>query len=264
MLSFGRGGSPARKNEWATSSICGPFLLLLVVFACGCTHHPKSSDGSIVFLLPGVAGNEGYSHLVSAIESSTHREVQTVSWGAPPPLFMLNFSNRGIHDDAEAKLAKVIEDRHEKFPSATIDLIGHSAGCGVILGAMKRLPQDLRPNTIVLLAPSVSPTFDLAPALSRIDTLHVFSSPRDTFFLNWRTSHFGTYDNVKTRAAGNAGFDLAALPADLRAKVVTHPYEEAWKDLDNDGGHFGALADPFAQKIIAPLFISATVPARRN
>lgn len=232
----------------------GKNLVVLTLLACGCAHHPKSPDGSIVFLLPGVAGNEGYSHVISAIESDSNREVQTVPWGAPAPLFVLNFSNRGIHDDAELKLAKVIEARYTEFPNATIDLIGHSAGCGVILGALKRLPPAMPLRTVVLLAPSVSPTYDLSLPLSHIEALHVFTSPHDTVFLKWRTSHFGTYDDIKTPAAGNIGFDLSSLSPDLRAKVIEHPYDESWKQLDNDGGHFGTLSNRFAKTIIAPLF----------
>ena len=44
-----------------------------------------------------------------------------------------------------------------------IDLIGHSAGGGVILGALRRLPADVPVDRVVLLSPSVSPGYELPP-----------------------------------------------------------------------------------------------------
>ena len=132
-------------------------------------------------------------------------------------------------------------------------MIAHSAGCGVTLGA---LATDASPmaHTIVLLNPSVSPGYPLAPSLAKIeDRLHVFHSDKDTVFLDWRTSTFGTYDNVKTKAAGNRGFDLSKLPPELREKVVQHPREDWWPRQDNDGSHFGTTAEEFAKATLAPL-----------
>ena len=79
--------------------------------------------------------------------------------------------------------------------------------------------------------------------------LDVFHSDRDTVFLSWRTGNFGTYDNVKTRAAGNCGFVLDDLSPALRDKVAQHAYQPEWKDLGNDGGHFGATSRAFAKQI---------------
>jgi pimeloyl-ACP methyl ester carboxylesterase len=234
------------------------FLCLLFLPVGGCACKPDPQTTNVIFLLPGVAGETGNYHaLEQAIAKSSGAAVQKISWGAPSPLFILSFSNKRIHDNAEEKLAKAIRDWRAAHPTNQIDLIGHSAGCGVILGALKRLPSDLRARTVVLLAPSVSPIYDLSNSLAQIDgKLHIFNSPHDTFFLKWRTGHFGTYDNIKTIAAGNRGFDLSTLSPELRAKVIAHPYEEPWKQLDNDGGHFGALSQPFAEAIIAPFFAS--------
>jgi pimeloyl-ACP methyl ester carboxylesterase len=230
-------------------------VALILFVAAGCTEKHPPADKRIVFLLPGVAGGK-YETLTRAIEESAKCEVRRVPWGAPAPLFMLNFSNRKIHEDAERKLAEAILEYRATHPSAEVDLIGHSAGCGVILGALKRLPAHAHIRTVALLAPSVSPKYDLTPAILKLERLHVFTSSLDTVFLKWRTSHFGTYDNIKTPAAGNAGFDLSSLSSELRAKVIEHPYSDAWKSLGNDGGHFGTLADDFAKKIIAPPFAS--------
>jgi pimeloyl-ACP methyl ester carboxylesterase len=190
-------------------------------------------------------------------------QIETHGWGAPLPLFAMNFSNRGIHRTAEAKLAARLEKLVEQHRPDRIDIVAHSAGCGVALGALRRIDEPIV-HTVVLLAPSVSPAYDLAPALSRVGgDVHVFHSDRDTLFLSWRTSNFGTYDNVKTRAAGNTGFDLAALAPELRARVVQHAYQPPWRQLGNDGSHDGPLAQRFVERVVAPLLgLRPAAPSR--
>jgi hypothetical protein len=99
----------------------------------------------------------------------------------------------------------------------------------------------------------VSPDYDLAPALSSISgTAHAFVSERDSVFLKWRTGNFGTYDRVKTPAAGSVGFNLMHLPPELRQKVIEHKYDPHWESLGNDGGHFGPLSERFARQVLTP------------
>jgi alpha-beta hydrolase superfamily lysophospholipase len=214
-----------------------------------------ASTRPILILVPGVAGNIGYRALLSGLTAAgIDQDVQTHTWGAPTFLLFLNFQTTSIHHAAEAALATRIEQMARDHPNVQIDLIGHSAGCGVILGALPRLPADLRVRTVLLLAPSVSPTFDLTPSLPHVSGhLHVFFSTYDRLFLSWRTSTFGTYDNVRTRAAGNCGFNGASAASPI---VVQHPYDPAWKSLGNDGGHLGTLAKPFAKSVLAPLLIA--------
>jgi predicted alpha/beta hydrolase family esterase len=177
----------------------------------------------------------------------THFEV--FHWGAPAPLFMLNLQNDPIHRDAERKLAQVIEDRAALESHPQIDLVAHSAGCGVVLGAMTLL-NDVRVQSMVLLSPSVSPGYELHPAMARVmGNIHVFYSEHDTLWLGWRSSNFGTYDNVKTKASGKTGF------ANPPQGVIQYAYQPGWNSLGNDGGHFGTLSFRFAQQVVSPLLI---------
>jgi pimeloyl-ACP methyl ester carboxylesterase len=213
-------------------------ITIMILFAaCGCaaTGHDAAD---VIFIVPGVNGEVGG---MAAGLSEGPRSVRAVSWGMPPMLFFMNFSNKSIHDEAERKLAQTILQWRQAHPGGQIDLVGHSAGCGVILGSLPQIGET-RVEDVVLLAPSVSPTYDLHPALEKIaGQLHVFYSERD--------SHFGTYDRIKTSAAGYGGF--AGLY--LSDKLVQHRYLDQWRDLGNDGGHFGTLAEPFVHEIVAPL-----------
>ena len=115
----------------------------------------------------------------------------------------------------------------------------------------------------MLLSPSVSPGYPLEESLKHVSgALHVFHSDRDTLFLKWRTSTFGTYNNVKSAAAGNCGFaPYPALPPDLAAKLVQHAYDPRWESLGNDGGHMGSAAHDFVRAVVVPLLNSNTVNA---
>ena len=232
-------------------------VLLLSAMLTGCGASGARTAHVIVFV-PGVNGDgPWYDGLKRGLrEGVPGASIVTVGWGAPLPLFALNFNTSAIHRDAEEKLARRLVDVRSNGQAATVDVIAHSAGCGVTLGALARLADpSVRVREVILLAPSVSPTFDLSPSLRQIDgRLHVFHSDRDTLYLSWRTSTFGTYDNVKTPAAGNAGFDVARLPDDARARVVQHAYDPGWSQLENDGGHFGWLSRPFVATVLAPAF----------
>jgi pimeloyl-ACP methyl ester carboxylesterase len=226
--------------------------LMLLVAGFGCAEDdPLPRGRDMVLVVPGVGGDgpEYNAFCRGLLEGGVNRAFITVPWGAPKPFFMMNFSDPEVHETAEQALAdKIIEATHAA-PDRRIDLIGHSAGGGVVVGALKKLPPAIHVNTVLLLAPSFSPQYDVAPALDHITVaMHLFYSDRDTFFLDWRTSSFGTYDNVKSRAAGNVG-----LPATQSTKLIQHPYDPTWDRFDNDGGHYGPIAQPFARNVLAPL-----------
>ena len=244
-----------RTRIVALSAALATCLLLFVAGGCASASRTASTASPrLVVFVPGVGGDGpwygGLKRGLGEVRIVTH------SWGAPLPLFALNFSNWGIHNSAEKKLATRLRRIAKEQPEVRVDLIAHSAGCGVALGALRRLDEPGPVENVVLLAPSVSPTYPLAPSLARMrGALHVFHSDRDTLFLSWRTSNFGTYDNVKARAAGNVGFDVSSLEPALRERVVQHPYESAWKRLGNDGGHDGPLSRAFVARVVAPLFL---------
>lgn len=223
----------------------------------GCAGRPSApATADRVFFVHGAAGQGlWYDDLFKGLrEGGVEEPVQVVHWGMPPPMTILNFQNNAVHRKAETKLAGLIAEWRQRHPDARIILIGHSAGGGVILGALKRLEGGVCVDRVVLLNPSVSPGYDLVPSLEHVwGVLHVYHSDRDNFFLRWRTSTFGTYDNIKTAAAGRGGFAVENLPRDLAQRLVQHPYDPVWQALDNDGGHFGSTAKDFAREVLSPL-----------
>ncbi len=219
-------------------------IALLGIFLTGCagTRKPIASDRLTIFV-PGVAGNGPmYDGLIRSIEK-TGSAVEVFKWGSL--IMTLNFSDPETHAQAERELANhlvMIPDQVKR-----IDVIGHSAGCGVVLGAMKFSNRNVQ--TVVLLAPSVSPGYDLSKSARNVMRIHSFYSDRDITFLKWRTGNFGTYDGIKIPAAGHLGF----VHSDHSGKLIQYPYDPKWNDLGNDGRHTGPLAAQFIQDVVLPL-----------
>lgn len=248
---------PLPGSQWRGRCSFLTTVILSAFLLTGCESVPRIGD--VILFSPGVAGDgPWFSTLRDGLRrGGIDRPIVSIHWGAPPPLFMFNYTDASIHNSAEQQMADTILAARKDDPNRQIDLIGHSAGCGVILGALRKLPADVHVRTVILLAASVSPKYDLQPSLDHVDdVIHVFFSDRDTVFLKWRDSHFGTYDNIKTPAAGYAGFDVSRLDPAHRAKVVEHPYESQWKELGNNGGHVGATSSAFAAHVITPLLQS--------
>jgi len=219
-------------------------IACLAVFGilAGCGSTAKgTSPGTIVFV-HGAGGDMRGGLFQSLREAGETRTIVSYRWGSP--IFLLNFNSKSIHNRAEKGLVKFLIRQVAK--GGRVDVITHSAGGGVALGALSDV-ESPRVGRLVLLHPSVSPGFDLKPALSKVEFIDVVFSDRDTTFLKWRTSTFGTYDGVKTPAAGNRGFDLTA------PSLTQHAWDQFQKKQGHDGGHFGALNKTFVQNFVAPL-----------
>src|SRR5438067_7432075 len=146
-------------------------ILIVFLWICGCAGTSGPVGPDVIFLLPGADGDgPRYAALKDGLrDAGVSQRIETLDWGAPRLLLFMNFSSQSIHRDAEEKLATRIRSWRTKYPESKIDLIGHSAGCGVILGALSKLPDDVHVSGAILLAPSVSPTYSLGPAIAHID-----------------------------------------------------------------------------------------------
>jgi len=245
-----------KQNPFKAKSLITLPIFLIALAAGGCQSNAPLEGQNLVVLVPGCAGDGfWYNGLRKSVASGQPgRTVRTFEWGLPLPLYMLNLQDEGVHSKAEMRLAKAIKSWRDRYPGGHLTLLGHSAGCGVILGSLKRIEKQVDVENVVLLAPSVSPDYEIRPALRQIGgALHVFYSADDRLWLGWRTGTFGTYDSVRGAAAGKVGFNADGLEADLRMKLVQHSYEPQFAELGNGGGHFGSLGKKFDDRVIAPL-----------
>ena len=231
-------------------------IFLILLAGGGCSYNAPLEGQNLVVLVPGCAGDGfWYNGLRESVAGGQPaRTIRTFQWGLPLPLYMLNLQDEKIHAKSEKALAKAIKSWRDRYPSGRLTLLGHSAGCGVILGSLRRIEKPVGVENVVLLAPSVSPDYEISTALRQIaGALHVFYSDDDTLWLGWRTATFGTYDCVRSAAAGKVGFNADRLEANLRTKLVQHGYEPQFAELGNGGGHFGSLGRKFDERVVAPL-----------
>ncbi len=113
----------------------------------------------------------------------------------------------------------------------------------------------------ILLAPALSPAYDLSSALRAVRReMVVFWSPLDVVILGMGTKVFGTVDRVRTAGAGLRGFRVPAPVAkpndddrrryDKLRQIRWQPRMAATGYL---GGHFGTDSPLFLRKYVVPL-----------
>ena len=111
-------------------------------------------------------------------------------------------------------MARSMADAIARFktdrPAEPVFVVAKSGGSGVVVKALERLDEHAV-ERVVLLAPAVSPGYDLTDALRAVRReMVVFWSPFDLIILGAGTRVFGTIDRVRTVSAGLVGFKKPA------------------------------------------------------
>ncbi|MFG0329208.1 MAG: hypothetical protein ACF8PN_04845 [Phycisphaerales bacterium] len=228
-------------------------LCLFVCASGGCAANwPQREgivrpDGVYVLHLPGIMGpiphdkDFAYGLLVAGAQ-----EVRLVDWTFPfifTNLMDLEWQER----QAEALLEELREYR-EMHPDGRLVITAHSGGGRIALLALDRLqPGDPLVEQLWLLAPSLSPQYDLAPTLDRVGRVVAITSDEDWLILGLGTRLFGNSDRVYGDAAGRVGF------------LYQHPrfeqweFDPAWEERTGyDGDHIKVLSSQFVREMIGP------------
>ncbi len=228
-------------------------LLLLVVLGLSCAPNvadapPKPLPAPVLIHLPGIAGEMPIDRrLVKGL----------VKGGVAPKGQITDWTReyRGLlalgqldHNKIEArKLAEQITTIYRDDPRTKIILTGHSAGTGIAVWTLELLPDDVKIDTLLMLASALSPGYDLSPALAHTRQAISLYSEHDDLVLGYGTRAMGTIDRVKTDAAGYVGFESK----DPKLKQL--PYDPKWIKIGNAGDHIGPMDDQFAAQVLAGL-----------
>src|SRR5262249_46816913 len=144
-------------------------------------------------------------------------------------------------------------------PDESVFVVGKSGGAGVAVRALERLDaEDV--ERAVLLAPALSPRYDLTAALRAVRReIVVFWSPLDLVILGAGTWLFGTIDRVHSFGAGLVGFNVpgrAETDAD-RVRQYAKLRQVRWRPRmagrGHLGGHFGSDHPWFLREWVVPL-----------
>jgi pimeloyl-ACP methyl ester carboxylesterase len=209
-----------------------------------------------------IANGSGDFRTVSAnlrqvvAETATPLQVETFVWSHGYGRYVSDHVDHANHLAQGRLLAAQVVASRRAYPERRVYLIGHSAGCAVVLAAAEALPAD-GVDRIVLLAPSVCVTYDLRQALrtARVG-IDVFHSSEDTVILGLGMRLVGTAEGGCRTAAGQCGFTpVLAGPADvtLYAKLRQHPWDPAVAWSGHDGGHYGSNQAAFLRAYVLPL-----------
>ena len=253
-------------SRFASVSIRAPSVALLSLFlfipsvAKAAAQDPKDAD--YLLHLPGIGGYRWIDkQMVAGLKEGGYEGRLAVhDWpGDDPGLAAL--LNRQKNDHEAQRVAEALTKRYRENPRRRIVVTAHSGGTGIAVWALEKLPDDVKVDTVVLLASALSPDYDLAPALRHVrGKMYSFNSLTDTLVLGVGTRTFGTVDGVKCDAAGRCGF---CLPDDADAKqyqkLVQVPYTAKWMELGNIGDHIGPMSNRFARDVLAPVVLGKPI-----
>jgi pimeloyl-ACP methyl ester carboxylesterase len=224
----------------------------------------------MVFVLPGI---EGQSRLNRNIATGLDRggvkaAIEIFDWTSGiPGNFVGNLVNYRRNREKARLLASRIVAYREKRPSAPVILVGHSGGCGIAALAIEALPAGRQIDLVIMIAPAISPNYDLTTVLrrTRLGVVNCYSA-FDSALLGAGTTVFGTIDRGRGAAAGMVGFDI---PEDLGDRAVAL-YEAKlrqvqWTDkltrFGAMGDHFTWASVKFAETYLAQLVLRDEPPA---
>ena len=246
-------------------------LLLTMAVGCGPNHNatvktvlpPPPPPLPYHLHLNGIGGYRFIDKymLVGLQDGGLTGDVRAYDWtGVDVGLGALLVDSR--HREQAQKVAELITNAAREQPGRRITLSTHSAGAGIAVWALEQLPDDVKVDSVLMLAPALSPQYDLTPALRHVSgKLYSFYSPYDGAVLGLGTKMFGTVDGVKTEAAGKVGFTRppTADPQQYE-KLAQIPYSSTWMKLGNIGDHIGSMSRPFAREVLAPVLLTGVVP----
>jgi hypothetical protein len=215
--------------------------------------------GGLDFCGPALRHAAGATRLPHAIE--------LVKWGHGFGRWHADLSDVAHRDSHVASIAEALRRYKAGQPASPLFLVAKSGGAGLAVMALE-LVEEQAVECAVLLAPALSPSYDLAPALRAVrHEMVVFWSPLDLLVLGAGTCLFGTTDRAKTFAAGLVGFHVPAAevddPARFRAyaklrQIRWHPRMAASGYL---GGHWGPDSPWFLRRYVVPLLeVETTSP----
>jgi hypothetical protein len=217
-----------------------------------------------VMHLPGVSGT-------SIVDFSLREGLRKAGFDGPFQIYDWTCHDPGIpalhnrvrNEEQAAIVADLLTRQFRAHPEQPIYLTCHSGGSGPAIWALERLPADVKVFCFVMLAPALSPSYDLTRALSHVSQhAYCFNSPDDDLVLGTGTKMFGTIDGVRCDAAGRIGFQQPPTADAMQyAKLIHQPYQSAWMRYGHIGGHIGCMGTPFVQAIVGPMMLGRAAAA---
>jgi hypothetical protein len=239
--------------------LTGVFTTFLRIFRP--FHLPAGSSSArrrcrgLTLILGGIEGPSQYgvSMAVGVLRARYRGAVELFPWNRGVPLlcWLRNLMDRRHHEKQSDRLVARILEHQDRYPNSPVCLLAQSGGCWVVVRALEKLPAGACVRTAVLLAPSISPAYDISAAAAKCEAgLVSVGGPGDFFFLALGTTLLGTSDRLHTPSAGWIGWHHYYV--DGFTEIRWHP---SWLKLGYLGNHTTISSIRFIQRVIAPRFL---------
>jgi pimeloyl-ACP methyl ester carboxylesterase len=227
----------------------------------GTGNWQLGTQKGLVLVVGGVGGLDlcGFSMRRAVRAARLPYAVELVVWGHGLGRWYSDLSDVAHVDRQAERVGGFIRRFRAEHPGRPVFVVGKSGGAGVAVKALERLEAN-SVERAVLLAPALSPRYDLARALVAVRReLVVFTSPLDVVILGAGTRLFGTIDRVRTFGAGLVGFAAPGPdePDEERRRRYAKLRQVRWQPrmlgLGHLGGHFGTDQPWFLREHVVPL-----------
>jgi len=225
-------------------------------------------DTGLVVVLPGIEGASGLNaNIARGLDDGGVRSAVIVhDWTTGYwPLAITHHLRGGRRNRERADaIAQRIVEYQDAHPGRPVHVIGHSGGAAMAAWTLEALPDDRRVTAAMLLAPALSPRYDLTAALRRTGRLINYHSTLDLLHLTLGTLAFGNIDGPRAVAAGARGFKPPRdLPDDARQLYDQRLHQIAYHPRMirncNFGGHCSWTNRPYIAEQLAPLIKDAEI-----
>lgn len=225
------------------------------------TRSLSTPSRPLVWIIDGAGDLRGCSNAFSASNALVGEpvEMNVFVWSHGYRKLLLDQVGSTHAKNQGIRLAREILDRKMAEPGRRVVVVAHSAGCAVALAACDLLPIDAV-DRVLLLAPSVSTSYDIRPTLwSAKEGVDVFCSKKDWVALGFVVRVVGTTDNFWSgSAAGRFGFKPKksnALVDAEQARLRQHFWSEEVAWTGHTGGHHGMHEPAFVKLYLMPLLV---------
>jgi hypothetical protein len=234
----------------------GVGLILLAGALSGCisTFGPEARNG-ITFYCPGVANADmGDAGIRAGLEQAGYRgQVARMTWSVSfNPV--IDQTVRIIAQQGGKRLADYIQEYIDQYPGRPVNVVGLSAGTGVVIWALEALKPQYTVDDVVLISSSLSHDYDVSRALPRVQgRIYNYYSTTDAV-LAGPMKVFGSIDGVFLQdAAGAVGL---RVPPGSDGRIVNIAWRSEFEQFGYYGGHGDGTSAEFVRYEIAPHLVN--------
>jgi hypothetical protein len=224
----------------------------------GLADDPRQGDArGLVLAVGGVGGLDFCGIALRYVLAATRlpHAIQLVRWGHGFGRWHADLTDAANHEAAALLIAATVRGYKSGPKDGHVFVVAKSGGAGVAVKALELLDEQ-SVERAVLLAPALSPGYDLTRALRAVRSeIVVFWSPLDLLVLGAGTRWLGTIDRLKTVSAGLVGFQVP--PEEARSREYGKLRQVRWHPgmaaTGYFGGHWGPDSPWFLKKYVVPL-----------